>query len=297
MGAYFRHKLPETPRFTAQVRGDYAQAARDINSVVDDNEPTMERAKSEDKVAGYQEAISAEDTVTWAAFKAHYSQWKHFKVLLGCSLSWFFLDVAFYGLGLNQSIVLTTIGYSAPKHEVYNYLYSLAAGNCIINMLGSVPGYYVTVALVEKMGRVRIQLMGFSILTVLFVIMSAAYVQLTTEQLTLFIVLYCFAQFFFNFGPNTTTFIIPGEVFPTKFRTTSHGICAATGKAGAILSSYGFTYLTAAWGVQGLLGFFAVVMFLGIFSTFLIPETQGITLEDLSRGQYKRIFGNKSSVL
>lgn len=58
----------------------------------------------------------------------------------------------------------------------------------------------------------------------------------------------------------------------------------ASGKLGAILSSYGFTYLTASWGVQGLLGFFAVVMFLGVLSTFLVPETTGITLEDLSRG-------------
>jgi MFS family permease len=280
LGAYYRHKLPETPRFTAQVRGDYAQAVKDINTVMDDTDGDTKSTTS--SVSAVEEAEVK--TVTWAMFKQHYSQWRNFRVLFGCAVSWFMLDVAFYGLGLNQSVILTAIGYAPPKSQTYNYLYALAAGNCIINLLGSIPGYYVTVALVDRMGRVKIQLMGFGILTILFIIMSAAYVPLTTHSLPAFIVLYCLAQFFFNFGPNTTTFIIPGEAFPTHIRSTSHGICAATGKLGAIISAYGFSYLKAAWGVQGLLGFFAGVMFLGFLSTLLLPETNGQTLEDLSAG-------------
>ena len=41
-------------------------------------------------------------------------------------------------------------------------------------------------------------------------------------------------------GPNSTTFIIPAEVFPTKYRSTCHGISAASGKAGAIVGAFGF---------------------------------------------------------
>jgi hypothetical protein len=48
--------------------------------------------------------------------------------------------------------------------------------------------------------------------------------------------LYCFANFFQNFGPNVTTFIIPGEVFPTRYRATGHGFSAACGKLGAIVA-------------------------------------------------------------
>lgn len=39
-----------------------------------------------------------------------------------------------------------------------------------------------------------------------------------------------------NFGPNTTTFVVPGEVFPTRYRSTAHGISAASGKFGAIIA-------------------------------------------------------------
>lgn len=34
-----------------------------------------------------------------------------------------------------------------------------------------------------------------------------------------------------------TTFIIPTEVFPTRFRTTGHGIAAGSGKLGATLAA------------------------------------------------------------
>ncbi len=36
LGAYYRAKLPETPRFTAQVVGDLAQAQIDIATVMHD---------------------------------------------------------------------------------------------------------------------------------------------------------------------------------------------------------------------------------------------------------------------
>jgi MFS transporter, PHS family, inorganic phosphate transporter len=119
-----------------------------------------------------------------------------------------------------------------------------------------------------------------------------------------FVVLYCFANFFQNFGPNTTTFVIPGEVFPTRYRSTAHGISAASGKLGAIVAQVGFARMVNI-GVTGkfikhmyVLSFstreyrltitsfsleiFAFFMLTGIFSTLLLPETKQKTLEELS---------------
>ena len=58
-----------------------------------------------------------------------------------------------------------------------------------------------------------------------------------------FVFLFCLANFFSNFGPNTTTFIIPGEAFPTRYRSTAHGISAVSGKLGAIVAQVSFTWL------------------------------------------------------
>lgn len=51
-----------------------------------------------------------------------------------------------------------------------------------------------------------------------------------------FVALYCLANVFANFGSNLTAFMAPGELFPTRFHSTIHGISAASGKLGAIVS-------------------------------------------------------------
>lgn len=90
--------------------------------------------------------------------------------------------------------------------------------------------------LIDRIGRKTIQIIGFVALTILLLVLGAAYDQIKNTSTALFIAIFTLAQFFQNFGPNTTTFIIPGEVFPTKYRSTAHGISAAMGKLGAIVA-------------------------------------------------------------
>lgn len=149
-----------------------------------------------------------------------------------------------------------------------------------VALLGLVPGYWASVFLIDRIGRKPIQIIGFTVLTILFTVLSAAFNQIQTASTILFIAIFTLAQFFQNFGPNTTTFVIPGEVFTTRFRSTAHGICAASGKLGAIVSSVGFFQLKDAFGkpdsgIPILLGIFAAFMFIGLLFTFLIPETKG----------------------
>ena len=96
-----------------------------------------------------------------------------------------------------------------------------------------IPGYWVTVAVIDRMGRIPIQLGGFIMLTIIFCIIGFGFNVIPAGGL---VALYCLANFFCNFGPNATTFILPGEVFPTRYRSTGHGISAAAGKIGAIIS-------------------------------------------------------------
>lgn len=94
-------------------------------------------------------------------------------------------------------------------------------------------------------------------------------------------------------GPNATTFIVPGECFPTRYRSTSHGISAASGKVGAIIAQtiFGPLRTRGATGATGsdpspwldhVMEIFALFMLCGLFTTFLIPETKRKTLEELA---------------
>ena len=96
--------------------------------------------------------------------------------------------------------------------------------------------------------------------------------------------IFAISQFVLTTGPNTTTFLIPAEVFPTRVRGTAHGISAAAGKCGAILTSFAFGTVEDAIGLSGVLGLFSGVMLLTTLVTFLIPETRNHTLEGIERG-------------
>ncbi|CAG8558017.1 16427_t:CDS:2 [Dentiscutata heterogama] len=270
---YFRLTIPETPRYTMDILKDVEKASRDIDVVLSN------KANKEKETPIFSIEVPR---ATVKDFINYFSKWHNGKVLLGTSVSWFVLDVAFYGIGLNNATILDAIGF-ADSPDPYTSLWNMSVGNIIITMLGTVPGYWFTVFLVDKMGRIKIQLMGFIVLTVLFLILGAAYNQISTP---IFITIFTLCQLFLNFGPNTTTFIIPGEVFPTRYRSTGHGISAASGKLGAIIAQIGFINLKDTGGrnkfVNRLILVFAVFMFIGIGSTLLIPETMNLSLEELS---------------
>ncbi|KAG1743456.1 major facilitator superfamily domain-containing protein [Suillus lakei] len=283
---YFRLTIPETPRFTMDIERNVAQATTDITNVL------TSRNHAEDENAPVQSVVAPK--ATRADFAAYFGQWKNMKVLIGTSYSWFALDIAFYGLGLNSAIILTAINFGSPTGDktsslyVYQNLYNICVGNLILSVAGLIPGYWVSFLFIDSWGRKPIQLMGFAVLTILFIIMGFAYdvLNATTAGRNAFVFLYCLTNFFQNFGPNTTTFVIPGEAFPTRYRSTGHGISAATGKLGAVISQVGFAQLVNIGGtnkfVKHIMEIFALFMLTGIFSTLLIPETKQRSLEDIS---------------
>ncbi|KAF9003691.1 hypothetical protein BDQ17DRAFT_1216701, partial [Cyathus striatus] len=59
------------------------------------------------------------------------------------------------------NIVLQQIGYDGSKGTPWNYFFKISMGGIIITSLGFVRGYYITVLLIEKPGRRRIQIQGF----------------------------------------------------------------------------------------------------------------------------------------
>ncbi|KAH7928254.1 phosphate permease [Leucogyrophana mollusca] len=283
---YFRLTIPETPRFTMDIERNLQQASADIDNVlatgkfVVDDDAVVQRVKAP--------KASRRD------FAAYFSKWQNLKVLIGTSYSWFALDIAFYGLGLNSAIILTAIKFGSPtgaantSHYVYENLYNVCVGNLILSVAGLIPGYWATFLVIDRWGRKPVQLMGFIMLTILFAIMGFAYDKLnaTKSGTNAFVFLYCLANFFQNFGPNTTTFVIPGEAFPTRYRSTANGISAASGKLGAVISQVGFATLVNIGGknafVKHIMEIFALFMLTGVFSTLLLPETKQRSLEELS---------------
>jgi len=174
-------------------------------------------------------------------------------------------------------------------------LFRIARAQALIALCGTIPGYWFTVAFIDIVGRFWIQIMGFAMMTAFMLGLAVPYHHWTTPgHHTGFIVMYGFTFFFANFGPNSTTFIVPAEIYPARLRSTCHGISAAAGKAGAIIGAFGFLYAAQdphkpeagyprGIGIRNALFVLAGTNFLGSVMTLLVPESKGKSLEVVSQ--------------
>jgi sugar phosphate permease len=97
-----------------------------------------------------------------------------------------------------------------------------------------------------------------------------------------FLLLFGASYFFAEFGPNTTTFVMAAECYPTSVRATGHGLSAGIAKLGAFMGVYLFPQISSAFGLTGALLFAAGMAMAGTLLTLLLPETSRRSLEDIS---------------
>jgi PHS family inorganic phosphate transporter-like MFS transporter len=196
--------------------------------------------------------------------------------LIGASAAWFLMDFAYYGNTVSSPMVLSALG---SDHTVLQKTLTQLG----IFAVFAVPGYAVSALTIDRIGRKTIQIIGFGMMAVTFGLLALIP---NIEKLTYpFLLIYGFSYFFTEFGPNATTFVYPSEIFPVKVRTTGHGIAAAMGKIGGFVGVFTFPFFMQWHGLSAAEGAAAIVSVLGLlFTVFLLPETKGKSLEELSEG-------------
>ena len=256
------------PYKAAETREAAKAAATDgaveVNVVVSDGSSTARMAGAPQKMTLMQALASP----------------RYWGKILGCAGGWFLLDITFYGNQLFQAPVLASIfnvaqNKSAPSHfePIEGDLSHNRALQMIMIACIALPGYYVSVCFMDSLGRRNIQLQGFFFMTVLFGILGIWFDEMEKHNLAaLLLVLYGLTFFFSNFGPNSTTFILPSETFPPEVRTTLNGFSAASGKAGAALGSYFFTPFNEEYGLPNTMLACAAVSLAGLFLTLAFVE-------------------------
>jgi MFS transporter, PHS family, inorganic phosphate transporter len=151
-------------------------------------------------------------------------------------------------------------------------VYKHAAAAALVTLMGTVPGCIFCIIFIASMGRKMVQILGFAMMTVCLITLSTTYDKLRTHAIWAFVFVYAMGFFFANFGPNTTTFITPGECFPSRFKGTCFGLSAASGQAGAIVGLYVFGNIAKEDGYPVALGALACFMFAGLVCSVLMPE-------------------------
>lgn len=273
---YWRMKMPETARYTALIEGNAKQAAADMGRVLD-----VEIQAEQEKLAQYK---AANEYKLLSMEFVH----RHGLHLIGTMTTWFLLDIAFYSQNLTQKDIYPKMGLTseAPDVSALKEMFETSRAMFVIALLGTFPGYWFTVAFIEKIGRFYIQLIGFLMMSIFMLIIGVKYDYLNTkEHKWYFATLYGLTFFFANFGPNSTTFVLPAELFPTRIRSTCHALSAASGKAGAMVSAFGVQNYTQDGDqhkIKKAMMILAFTNILGFCCTFLVTETKGRSLEEIS---------------
>lgn len=264
------------------------------------------------------------DPFSPAELKRYFWTEGNYRTLAGTSLTWFLLDLAFYGLGINNPRTIARL-WSSRRVEVipemipswanpadagagiYETLRLDGVRSIITHAAGSLVGSGLLIKAINYVPRRAWLVWSFAGMGVLFAVIGGSYFRaVDTDLHALTITLYVLVQLLFNLGmfpfslppirlpkiltpdpptntppgPNTLTFIIPAELFPTRYRATCHGISASLGKLGSIVvvAFLPSLHINAPHSLR--LGYlliaFAPLMGLGALVTWAwIPEVQG----------------------
>jgi MFS family permease len=192
------------------------------------------------------------------------------------SIPWFLQDIATYGIGIFTPTILAALAFSGQT-DFIDQAKASTTGSAIVDLF-LIVGFLIAVALVERAGRIRLQIIGFGGMAVGLLILAASNLLSVSNNLQLGLV---FAGFFvfnlmMNAGPNSTTFLLSGEVFPTSIRASGAGFAAAIAKAGAVLGVFALPLLEAALGVPVLLLLLSMICLIAAGVTYLLRvETAG----------------------
>jgi MFS transporter, putative metabolite transport protein len=211
---------------------------------------------------------------------------KNRRATILASVPWFIQDLATYGIGIfTPTILAATIGAgsSHPRNvaDILNNDIIATKGAAFLDIL-LVVGVLFAIFLADRVGRIKLQIFGFIGCAVgLGMAALSLNTHGSTETWLLFGGFMLF-NFMTNLGPNAQTYLIAGEVFPTKIRGTGAGFAASFAKIGAVLTAFFFPILLKDIGIQALLMCLIVASLIGAVITYAYRiETAGKNLEDL----------------
>lgn len=208
----------------------------------------------------------------------------HRRSTILASVPWFLQDIATYGVGIFTPAIIGMLAFAGETDFMVREM-NAAKGSAAVDLF-LILGFLCAILLVEKLGRIRLQIAGFVGMAVGLSMLAASSQLPSGSRGELLWVIAGFLVFnlLMNAGPNATTFLLSGEVFPTSMRATGAGFAAAFAKAGAVVGTLVLPIVQTAWGVPSLLIALAVCCLVAAVVTAVFRiETTGQSLEAVQR--------------
>jgi PHS family inorganic phosphate transporter-like MFS transporter len=263
---------------------------------------------------------------SYAELHTYFIKEGNWRYLAGTSIAWLLLDFAFvsprtslttpyfqptntppqYGLGFNnpgtmaklwteerQINVPSTPSWllNSPYDEsgtIRQVLQTNASHTTLTTSVASILGAIAITCMINRIDRRRALIWSFAALALALLVLAILFRFLFhTPHHWVLVVFYAVVQFGFAFGPNTLTFIVSAEIYPTRYRCTCYGISAACGKLGSVFVQLAFLFFDGggikdpnSMALGKIIFIFAVFMLVGaLVSWAWIPSVQDRELE------------------
>ena len=189
----------------------------------------------------------------------------HIKNTVLYSSIWFLYDVGAYGIGLLIPLIFKKSGLISNEDN--------ALITSLILLVG-IASSSIGLLEIDKIGRKKIQLIGFAGMGAALFFLPFAYGTLAGLAAVIFI-----AEIF-NSLASLTVGIFPAELSHTSFRSSAYGFSAMAGKIGAVCGVLIMTYFVRE---NKDLGYYsvAVLMFAAFFLSSFLPETRSKQLDEI----------------
>ncbi len=208
------------------------------------------------------------------------------------SVPWFLQDLGTYGIGIFTPVIITTtLGHGAEhalsvRDIIHNDILA-AKGAFLIDIL-LIVGMIFAVLLTDKIGRIRLQILGFIGCALGLLVASLGGIIGGGMQLPLIFAGFMLFNFMTNLGPNSQTYLLAGEVFPTRYQAVGAGFAASFAKIGAVMTAFLFPVLLSVIGTNALLFILIGTSLLGAVVTWRFRvETAGVSLETVDHSDDK----------
>ncbi len=280
IGRFF---IPQSGQWLA-AQGRFDEAAREVETLLRRAPPYPRRVVLRTAAHGAHDGASS-------GFASLFAKGNRRATILA-AVPWFLQDLGTYGIGIFTPVILASAIGKPNEHArniaeiVHNDILGARGAAMIDGLL--VVGIIFAVLLVDRVGRTRLQIFGFIGCAIGLALAALSAAVHGPASMMLIVAGFMVFNFMTNLGPNAMTYLIAGEVFPTRIRGLGAGFAASFAKVGAVLTAFLFPTLLNDIGTTTLLCALILTSLLGAWVTWRYAiETTGINLETVGRSEVR----------
>ncbi|WP_454785337.1 MFS transporter [Legionella sp. WA2024007413] len=199
------------------------------------------------------------------------------KITVCLCLCWFLLDISYYGIGLFTPYVLQAFNLSSEA-SFLSAQTEVLKSTLVVNIFVSL-GAFAVLFFVNHVPLIKLQKTGFLFSFLGLLILSISYLFPNTSTIFVGFILF---NFFINFGPGISTYLLPAKIYNPEFKATGHGLAAGTGKFGAFIGTVFLPVFQVRLGIYLTLAILASTVLLGWLLTIYLEKEEAklVTLSE-----------------